>query len=281
MPEDTTALAGVGRIAADTPLVSAHPDVARSERSWQHIVLSRVGAVTGRISTGPMRRAFALSTRFALLLAGTVVLAIGVSVTLWTGLGAGPLDLFIGAVRVRTGLPLSVAVWMVVGAVIATAWALGRRPGPGTIVGPFVVGVVMQVATSWLSGVTVPDALVVRVALHLLAIGAIGVGAGALIVSGLGAGSGELLASAASTRSGRAEHHVRLAFELSWLVLGVALGGPAGLGTVLVALTIGWSVANGRRIVDRSTGAAVQLLATSAIVSHNGRTAALASASGS
>ena len=78
----------------------------------------------------------------------------------------------------------------------------------------------------------------------------VGLGAGALIVSGLGAGSGELLASAASDRTGRPEPRLRMAFELTWLVVGVLLGGPIGVGTVLVALTIGPAVMVGYRAVD-------------------------------
>jgi uncharacterized protein len=196
----------------------------------------------------PVRRVCGLSTRVLLLIFGSLTIAVAVAVTLWTGLGPGPLDVFIGAVRSHTGLPLSISVWMVVGSLIALAWALGRRPGFGTLAGPLVVGIVMQSTLSVLENFEAPEALIVRMGIQLLAIGAIGVGAGALIVSGLGAGSGELLASAASGRSGHAEHRVRLAIELSWLVIGVALGGPAGLGTVMIALTLGLSVSNGQRM---------------------------------
>lgn len=41
-----------------------------------------------------------------------------------------------------------------------------------------------------------------------------------------------------------------MAFELTWLLVGVALGGPIGLGTVVVALTIGPAVLVGYRAVD-------------------------------
>ena len=47
---------------------------------------------------------------------------------------------------------------------------------------------------------------------------------------------------------------MRLMFEVTYLTVGALLGGPIGLGTVLVALGIGPSVARGRRIV--STGIA-------------------------
>jgi uncharacterized membrane protein YczE len=202
----------------------------------------------------PVRRVCGFSTRVLLLVLGSLTIAVSVAVTLWTGLGPGPLDVFIGAVRTHTGVPLSVAVWMVVGSLIAVAWLLGRRPGFGTLAGPLVVGVVMQSTLSVLEQFEAPDALVARMVIQLLAIGAIGVGAGALIVSRLGAGSGELLTSAASGRTGHPERWVRLALEVSWLLIGVALGGPAGLGTVMIALTLGLSVSNGQRMVDHGVG---------------------------
>jgi uncharacterized membrane protein YczE len=192
------------------------------------------------------------SARVALLVAGSLTIAAGVAVMLWSGLGPGPLDVFIGAVRVRTGLPLTLAVWLVVGSMIGVAWLLGQRPGPGTIVSPLIVGPAMQAMYSLLGGIEPPDALPTLLVIHVAAVFVVGIGAGALIVSGLGAGSGELLASAASDRAGRSEPRLRMAIELSWLVVGVALGGPIGLGTVVVALTIGPAVMVGYRAVDGS-----------------------------
>ena len=189
------------------------------------------------------------SVRVALLLAGSFAIAVAVAVTLWNGLGPGPLDVFIVAIRIRSGLPLGSTVWLVVGSMIVLSWLLGRRPGPGTLISPLIVGSVMQATATMLETVDVPDALAVRIGIHLLAVTAIGLGAGALIVSRFGAGSGELLAAAASDRSGRSEPRVRMAIELSWLAVGVALGGPVGIGTVLLAFTIGPAVAVGHRIV--------------------------------
>jgi uncharacterized membrane protein YczE len=206
--------------------------------------------VAAVVSTGPTRRVLTLSTRVALMFVGSFTIAASVAVTLWTRLGPGPLDVFIGAVRNRTGLPISIAVWVTVGTLIAVAWLLGRRPGPGTMLSPFLIGPMLQSVLAALESFGTPDSLVVRFVLQVIAIGGLGIGSGALIVSGLGAGSGELLASAGSDRVGRPEHTVRLAFESTWIVVGVALGGPAGLGTVMVAATIGPAVSLGHRIVD-------------------------------
>jgi uncharacterized membrane protein YczE len=191
-----------------------------------------------------------VSSRFALHLSGCAVIAIGVGLMLWNDFGPGPLDVFIGAVRTRTGVPLFVAVWAVMAVMGGAAWALGRRPGIGTLVGPLIAGPVMQGTVDVLDRATAPDGLVIHLLVHAGAILVVGLGAGALIVSGLGAGMGELLAAAASDRSGRPETSVRFACEATWLVIGVALGGPIGLGTVLVASLIGPSVAHGYRRVD-------------------------------
>ena len=212
--------------------------------------LSRAGAIAAVLAGRPVPRLVRRSVRVVLLIVGSVTIAAGVAVMLWTRLGPGPLDVFIGAVRVRTGLPLTLAVWLVIASLIGVAWLMGRRPGPGTLASPLIVGPVMQAMVALLDGVEPPDAFVPLAVIHVAAVFVVGLGAGALIVSGLGAGSGELLASAASDRTGRAEPGIRMAFELSWLVVGVSLGGPIGVGTVLVALAIGPAVAIGYRSVD-------------------------------
>lgn len=214
-------------------------------RGW-----SRAGAIAVVLASGVPRRVLALTTRVGLLVAGSVTIGVAVGFLLWNDFGPGPLDVFIGAVRTRTGLPLAVAVWAVMALMGSTAWALGRRPGLGTLVGPLIAGPVMQATVAFLGPIEPPDGLVAQVLVQATAIGVAGFGAGALIVSGLGAGMGELLASAASDRSGRPETSARFACEAAWLVSGIALGGPIGFGTVLVALLIGPSVAHGYRRVD-------------------------------
>jgi uncharacterized membrane protein YczE len=215
-----------------------------TRRAW-----SRAGAVAVVLSGAP-RRVLATTSRLALLVVGSALIGVAVATMLWNDLGPGPLDVFIVAVRDLTGVPLTIAVWMTVGSMLLVTWALGRRPGLGTLGAPFLIGPVTQAALAWAERVDHPHHLAAQVGVHVLAIATAGVGAGMLIVSGLGAGTGELLATAASDRSGHPEPRVRMAFEATWAVLGVSLGGPVGLGTVLVALLIGPAVATGHRLVD-------------------------------
>jgi uncharacterized protein len=239
----------VSSIVVDPPIPDA-PAVAIAARRSRIPAWSRAGAIAAIIETGPTPRLLRTSVRVALLVSGSLVIAAGVATMLWSGLGPGPLDVFIGAIRVRTGLSLTFSVWLVISSLIGAAWLMGRRPGPGTLVSPFIVGPSMQAALSVLDRVEPPDSLAIVLVIHVAAVFVVGVGAGALIVSGLGAGSGELLAAAASDRSGRPEPRLRMGFELTWLVVGVGLGGPIGIGTLVVALTIGPAVMMGYRAVD-------------------------------
>lgn len=227
--------------------------VWHSATRWAvHRAWSRAGAVAQVVATRPVRRVLGWATAVSLVLGGAAVVAAGVAVLFWTDLGPGPLDAFAGALRDRLGIPLSVALWSLSAVLTVFASFLGRRPGPATLIAPFVIGGLVDVFVGLLDLMDRPGAIAARAAIHLAAVGLIGVGAGMLICSGLGAGTGELLAAATSDRTGRSEPGVRFAFEASWVVLGTALGGPVGLGTAIVMVSIGPSVARGHAAVDRS-----------------------------
>ena len=183
----------------------------------------------------------------AVLMIGATIVAVSVAVMLWIDLGPGPLDVLIGAVARSTGVPLAIAVWGTIGALTLGAWALGRRPGIGTVAAPLIVGPVMQFTYELLDGHSAPDGFVIRLILHAAAVGGAGFGSALVVVSGLGAGTGELLTTAAADRVRRSEPRVRLALETAWVALGGLLGGPIGVGTVVFALLIGPAVEHGTR----------------------------------
>lgn len=218
-----------------------------TNRAW-----SRAGAIASVVSAGVSRRTLVMSTRIALLVGGSLLIAAAVALMLWNDFGPGPLDVFIVGLRETTGIPLAVAVWLAFALTAVLAWALGRRPGAGTVTAPVIIGLGMQWLLEVFERWHPPTGFASQVGVHLVAVGLAGFGAGALIVAGLGAGTGELLAMAASDRLGRTVAPVRLGIEFGWLVVGVILGGPVGVGTVLVALAIGPSVVFGHRAVDRA-----------------------------
>jgi uncharacterized membrane protein YczE len=225
------------------PLRSHHRRIPPS------LALSRAGAVAVSLPAAG-HTSLRLRTRLALLAVGSALVAIGVAGLLWTGLGPGPLDVFITSVVHRWGVPITLVVWGVAVVMMGIATVLGRRPGPGTLLLPLLSGALLPVAMRVLDRWTAPDGITFGgVTAHVAAIGVIGLGAGSVLVAELGAGTGELLAAAASTRLGRPEPLVRTGFELTWLAFGIALGGVFGPGTVLVAVLIGPAVRVGRSCV--------------------------------
>ena len=230
--------------------------------------MSRAGAlavVAAEVErSAPRPDTLALGLRIIVLLLGSTLIAGGVALLLWTQLGPGPLDVLITAVAFRWDIPITFVVWAMAALMITMSIALGRRPGPGTFALPLISGallpVFMDLWDRWIPPAGINPAVI---AWHVLAVAIVGLGAGAVIASELGAGMGELLATAASDRTGGAEALMRTGFEVTWLVVGVALGGTAGLGTVIVAALIGTSV----RLGYRSMAAMLQPLRRAAIES--------------
>lgn len=218
---------------------------AVSRRAW-----NRAGILVDGLAASPRRRTYSFSWRLAMHLTGCALIAVAVAAMLWNEFGPGPLDVMIGAIRDLTGLSLTFAVWATTGTLLLVAWALGRRPGFGNLVTILTIGPLMQLALARFDQIDAPDATVAKIAVHVLATALIGLGAGMNVFANLGAGTSELLTSATAQRIRRREPHVRMAFELTWLGLGALLGGPLGLGTVIVAVLIGPFVARGYRTVD-------------------------------
>jgi len=195
------------------------------------------------------------TARLAALLTGSALIAAGVAALLWTRLGPGPLDVLITSISSRWSIPITFVVWGIATFMMAAAWLLGRRPGLGTLALPLVSGALLPVFIGLFDRWSPPGGITVTgMGVHVVAIAIVGLGAGLVIVAGLGAGMGELLAAAASDRTGRPEPLVRTSIELSWLVMGLLLGGVAGLGTVLVTLTIGPAVRAGYQVVTALLG---------------------------
>jgi uncharacterized protein len=235
-----------------------HPPCQQSEPRASSVSRRTASSV---FSVHRVRRTAAVTTRIGLLVVGATLIATGAAVTLWTGLGAGPMDVLISAINTRTGLAVPFVVWIVAGTLMTVATLIGRRPGLGTFLAPLIVGPVLGIIRSVLATVA-PPSHTAAIAWHLAGVATIGIGAGSLIVAGLGSGTGELLAGATARRTGRREPHVRAGLEMTWLSFGLLLGGPVGVGTLIVAILIGPAVANGSRLVHMATSRPVRRIRT-------------------
>jgi len=141
--------------------------------------------------------------------------------------------------------------------VLAAAWLLRARIGLGTLlnallIGTFVIGLTRLDAVDDLSG----GGLGVRIALLALALACFGVGSAFYIGAALGAGPRDSLMLVLSRRAGVRIGVARAAVELGALVTGFALGGTAGVGTLVFALGIGPAVELSFWLLERTPLAA-------------------------
>ena len=137
--------------------------------------------------------------------------------------------------------------------VLCLAWALGAAPGIGTVANAVLIGVYIELllAVDWVDALS-DQSLAVRIALIPIGLAFFGAGSAFYIAAALGAGPRDSLMLVLSARTGKRIGVVRASIELSVLVIGIALGGTFGVGTIAFALLIGPIIEVSFRLLDRS-----------------------------
>src|SRR3954466_8578437 len=177
-----------------------------------------------------------VTRRLFQLYAGLALYGASMALQIRAGLGLDPWDVFHQGVSERTGLSFGTVV-IITGAAVLLAWSpLRQRPGFGTVSNVFVIGVAVDAALA-----VIPHAgnAPVAVAMLLSGVGLNGLAGGAYIGAGLGPGPRDGLMTGLVRRTGRSVAIVRTSLEVTVLVVGAALGGTVGIGTVVYALSIG------------------------------------------
>lgn len=191
--------------------------------------------------------------RLGKLLLGLVLFATGLWLGLVAELGVGPWDVLTGGLSGQLGLrfgPTAIGVSVVV---LLIAMAAGVRPGIGTLLNVVVIGVVLDVllVSPLLDGLG-EQAVAVRLVATLLGIATVAVGSALYLGAHLGPGPRDGLMVAIHTRTGWRVGTARAVLECTVLVVGVLLGGPVGVGTVLFALGIGPAVQVAFRVLHQT-----------------------------
>ena len=174
--------------------------------------------------------------RLIQLYAGLVLFGISTAMMVRSDLGLNPWDVFHQGVADRTPLSLGTVI-VLAGAVVLLLWIpLRQRPGIGTISNIVVIGLTADLGL-WL----IPEVVSITARAALLAAGIVlnGIATSAYIGAGLGPGPRDGLMTGLAARTGWSIRAVRTGIELGVLALGWLLGGTAGIGTILYAVTIG------------------------------------------
>ena len=194
-----------------------------------------------------------MTLRLLKLLVGLVLFGVGLWLGLVAGLGVGPWDVLTGGLSQQLGTPFGRTAIGISVVVLLVGLACRVRPGIGTVLNVFVVGATVDVllALGWLQ-----DLGEQPVALRLLAtaggIATVAIGSALYLGAHLGPGPRDGLMVAIHQRTGWPVGAARAALECTVLVIGVLLGGPVGVGTLLFALGIGPAVQVAFRVLRQT-----------------------------
>ena len=173
------------------------------------------------------------------LVAGLVLCGLGIAFMVAADLGLAPWSVLDQGISDHTGIPIG-TVSIIVGALVLAAWIpLRERPGLGTVLNVVLIGTTIDLALLVLD---TPGSLAARLAYLAIGVFLWGPGTGLYIGAGLGPGPRDGLMTGLASRGVGSIRLVRTGIEVTALLVGVALGGSVGLGTLAFAFTIGPNV---------------------------------------
>jgi uncharacterized protein len=181
--------------------------------------------------------------QLARLFPGLWIFGTGEACLVHARLGNSPWTVLAQGVSKHTVLSVGNAT-IVISFLVMLGWIpLRQRPGFGTVMNAIVIGVAIDAMLPLLPG---PGGYAERLAFVAAGIALVAIGSGLYLTAHLGPGPRDGLMTGLHFRTGRSLRLIRTLLEGSALVVGFALGGRVGVGTVAFALLVGpgvqWSV---------------------------------------
>lgn len=182
-----------------------------------------------------------MGKRICIYVAGLVITALGIALVIHSAIGAGPWDSV--AVGLKSHLGLTIGIWTIItqgSLVFVTALIEKERPRFESIL---VVIIRSWFLDIWfylvLGHVHFPDSQPLQWLIFTLGIILVGSGIGIYIEAKFPKSPIDDLMIVVSNRFGWSFNYARLLIECCGAALGFLLGGPVGLGTVFIAITLG------------------------------------------
>lgn len=176
-----------------------------------------------------------VARRLGTLAVGLLLVGSGVAMMIRGEIGVAPYDVLTTGLADLTGIEIGVAAMLLPLAFTLLGWALGRRPGPGTVIAVLLVGPILGVVLDALPTV---EAMPPRVALFGIGFLLVVAGITAVVIAEIGPGPAEIVMLAIHDK-GYPLAPVRTGIELACVAIGWSIGGQVGAGTVVVAVLIG------------------------------------------
>ena len=177
-----------------------------------------------------------MTRRIAQLLVGLFLYGIAISMMVQASIGIAPWDVLAQGVSRQTHIPFGFTTNLI-GLVVLLFWIpIRQKPGIGTVLNVLIIGPSAQLG---LTLIPVQHILWIQITLFVVGLLLLSVATGLYIGARMGPGPRDGLMTGIHRRTGWRIWIVRTAIEVVVLLIGWALGGNFGVGTIAFALLIG------------------------------------------
>lgn len=172
---------------------------------------------------------------------GFFLFGLAILLALYSDLGMSPWDVFHMGIVNHSILSLGQVSQIVGLCIILLSIFLGVIPGIGSVLNMFFIGFFVDLINN--TGIIkTPEGMILKFAMLIAAILIMGIASYFYLNVELGAGPRDGLMEGLVRKLNKPVWVIRGSIEITVLAIGYVLGGPVGIGTLLLAATIGISV---------------------------------------
>ena len=182
------------------------------------------------------------------LLFGLTLFGIGETLLVTANIGVSPWFVLHQGLSFKTGYSIGVTTFIVSIFVLFLWIPLRQKPGIGTIMNAIIISIVLDYSLPYLPR---PSNIFFQITQVIFGIFIIGIGSGFYLIANLGPGPRDGLMTGLQRKTNFSITLIRTFLEISAVGIGFYLGGILGLGTILYALGIGFSVSLGLFLVGK------------------------------
>ena len=182
------------------------------------------------------------------LVLGLILFGIGEALLVTANIGVSPWFVLHQGLAFKTGYSIGITTFIVSVVVLLFWFPLKQKPGIGTILNAILISVVLDLSIIILP---YPKDFFYQLIQVIFGILIIGIGSGFYLAANLGPGPRDGLMTGLNKQTNQSLALIRTFLELSAVGIGFYLGGILGIGTLIYAVGIGFSVSTGLFIVGK------------------------------
>ncbi|MDF2890585.1 MAG: putative rane protein [Clostridia bacterium] len=175
------------------------------------------------------------------LFVGLFLYAVGIVMTINANLGLGPWDVFHQGLSKTIGITMGQASISMGIIIVVMNYFVGEKLGWGTLSNMLFIGIFMDILM--LNNlIPIYENTILQIFMMLGGMFVIGLASYFYIGAGLGSGPRDGLMVLLTKKTGKSVRFIRNCIEITVLIVGYFLGGFVGVGTIVIALGMGYFV---------------------------------------